>query len=335
MQPGTVRPDTVITLAEWSSQNWVFINSFEFSRYEIPEKIAFGGEQRLAVHKLVGGARVVDAMGRDDAPLEWSGLLQGENALARARYLDGLRISGKSLRLAWSELRYVVVVKLFHADFERFYQIPYRICCEVVEDLSNPVTSIAAPGIDALLLYDMDSANGLGDIIGDGPLSGLLGTLDSAVSAVSSFATAAQSTINSVLQPLAAVQSRVTTLISSVGNTVANVTTLGGILPNNPIAQQAARLTGQVAAMNQLPQLYNLQSVLGRMGSNLGTVGTGVKTITKAGGNLFDMASQAYGDATAWATIATANNLSDPQLAGINTLVIPAVPDNSGGVMSA
>lgn len=317
-------PDTILTLGD-----------FEFSRLEIPEKIPFGGEQRLVVHELVGGIRVIDAMGRNDAPIEWGGLFQGDTALARARYLDGLRIAGQSLVLTWDELIYEVVISSFKAEFERFYQIPYRISCTVLQDLSSPVTSIADPGIDDLIAEDMNSANGLGDLIGDGPLSGLLGALDSAISTVSSFATAVQSTINGVLAPLAAVQARVGLLISSVGNTVSNVATLGGILPNNPIAQQAAKLTGQVTAMTQLPQLYNLQSVLGRMGGNLGTIGKGVNTVTQAGGNLYSMAANAYNDATAWTTLAKANKLSDPQLIGINTLVIPSVPDNSGGVMSA
>lgn len=319
-----MQADTVLTLGD-----------FEFARYEIPEKIPFGGEQTLVAHKLVGGGRVIDAMGRDDAPLEWSGLFQGENALARARYLDGLRVAGKALVLTWDEFRFEVMVASFRPDYERFYQIPYRISCMVIRDMSNPVTSIADAGIDDMIADDMNAAKGLGDLIGDGPLSDLLNTLDSAISAVSSFATAVQSTINSVLQPLAAVQARVQLLVGTVGNTVANVSTLGGILPNNPIAQQAAKLTSQVTAMTQLPQLYNLQSALGRMGGNLGTIGRGTNSVTQAGGNLYDMAAKAYGDATAWTTLAKANNLSDPQLSGINTVAIPATPDGSGGVLNA
>lgn len=319
-----MQPDTILTLGD-----------FEFSRLEIPEKIPFGGEQHLVVHELVGGIRVIDAMGRQDAPLEWSGLFMGQNALERARYLNGLRIAGKSLVLTWDEFLYEVVIASFKADFERFYQVPYRISCTVLQDLSSPVTTIADPGIDDLIGDDMNTANGLGDLIGDGPLSSLLGTLDSAIKQVSSFANAVQRTINSVLAPLAAVQARVQILVGSVGNVIGNVTTLGGILPNNPIAQQAAKLTAQATAMTQLPQLYNLQSVLGRMGGNLGSIGKSTNTITAAGGNLYGMAAQAYNDATAWTTLARANKLTDPQLSGVNTIVVPPVPDNSGGVMSA
>lgn len=58
-----------------------------------------------------------------------------------------------------------------------------------------------------------------------------------------------------------------------------------------------------------------------------------MKTITVAGGNLFQVALAQYGDATMWAAIAGANGLIDPILAGIVTLAIPdADPNASGGV---
>ncbi len=53
--------------------------------------------------------------------------------------------------------------------------------------------------------------------------------------------------------------------------------------------------------------------------------------ITIAGGNLFAIAAQQYGDATAWLQIARANGLSDPFLSGLVTLVDPALrPDAIG-----
>lgn len=316
-------PDTVVQLGD-----------FRFAAREVPEHISFGGAQRLSVHELVGGARIVDAMGRADQSLRWSGIFLGENALPRARYLDTLRVAGAPLTLSWSELIYTVVVRSFHADFRRFYHLPYEIDCTVVEDLSEPVTSIASPGIDAMISNDMASANGFGDLLGDGILSDLLSGLDTAIAAVSSFATAVQSTINTVLAPLAAVQARVKLLIATTGNTIANITTLGGILPNNPIAAQAARLTSQVTAMTQLPALYNLQSVLGRMGTNLNSIGTAGKSLAVAGGNLYGLASKYYGDATSWTTIAKANGVIDPVITGATKLKIPSLSGLSGGILS-
>lgn len=318
-----MKPNTVLTLGD-----------FNFSRYEVPASIVFGGSHALVSHELVGGKRIVDAMGRRDAPLEWSGLFLGENSLARARYVDGLRIAGKPLGLAWSELKYTVVIQSFNCTFERFYRLPYSISCLVVEDLAAPVTSLASAGIDEWITNDMNTASALGLEIGDGSLSALLGTLDAAIKQVSTFAGAVQSTINSVLGPLAAVQARVKILIGASGNVLSNVATVGGILPNNPAARQTSKLLGQVTAMTQSPKLYNLQSVLGRMGGNLGGVNAG-KTSAVAGGNLFKMAADAYQDASAWTTIARANALTDPMITGVQNITIPASADDTGGVLSA
>lgn len=317
-------PDTVLTLGD-----------FEFDRLEIPPSINFGGEQDIIVHKLIGGVRVIDAMGRSDIPLEWNGMFTGSNALARARYLDNMRISGLVQTLTFGELNYQVVVSGFHATYERFYQIPYRIICTVVQDNGTPVKTIADQGMDGIIALDQAEADATVAEIGDSTLSGLMGALDTAIKNVSSFANAVQSTINTVLEPLAAVQARVKILIGSVGNVISNVTTVGGVLPNNPIAQQAASVLNQASAMSQLPQLYHLQAVLGRMGGNLASIGSSGNSVTIAGGNLFDLASTNYSDATAWTAIARANGLSDPQLSGVNTLLIPPIPDNSGGVLNS
>ena len=56
----------------------VTLGGFAFQDFEVPERIPAGGEQMLAIHKLVGGRRVIDAMGRDDAALEWSGYFLGD-----------------------------------------------------------------------------------------------------------------------------------------------------------------------------------------------------------------------------------------------------------------
>lgn len=66
-------PDTTVNLG-----------SVQFANFEIPSSISWGGSQRIAKHELVGGQRVLDAMGRSDRPLAWSGLFQGPNEIGRA-----------------------------------------------------------------------------------------------------------------------------------------------------------------------------------------------------------------------------------------------------------
>lgn len=319
-----MQPDTTLKLGE-----------FEFASLEIPASIPFGGSQRLAVHQLVGGAKVVDAMGRADKALVWSGIFMGTTAPDRARYLDTLRVAGLPLTLVWSTFNYLVVVREFDAVYEKSYQVAYSITCEVIKDNTSPVTTSGNVPVDTAMTTDSSTMTTLAGSIGDSTLSGLVATVSSAVSAVSSFAKAAQSTINGVLQPIAAAQQQVTLLTASASNTIANVTTFGGVLPGNPVSVAAAKLSSQAAAMEQLGDLYNLRNVLGRMQANLGQVNSSQRTVAAAGGNLFQIAEQQYGDASAWTTIAKANGLTDPFIQGAQILTIPPLPDGADGVLQA
>ena len=56
-----------------------------------------------------------------------------------------------------------------------------------------------------------------------------------------------------------------------------------------------------------------------------------MKTLVVAGGNLFQIAAAELGDATQWIRIAQLNNLSDPILTGVTTLLIPDPDPNAGG----
>jgi prophage DNA circulation protein len=304
-----------------------------FSGLEIPENISFGGRQQLAVKRLVGGTKVIDSMGADEAPKSWSGLFLGSTALARAQSLDQWRKDGQSVVLTWDTLRYLVVVSDFDASYEAPFRIPYRITCEVSEDQTSP-GGTGAFDLDSVIRGDMTSATGLAGSIGDGTLSSLTSTLSTAVSTVSDFAKAAQSTIQTVVAPLNAARQQVQTLIASSENTLKNIVTVGGILPNNPLATNVSRLTTQLNTNLSTTFLYKYDSSLARMATNLGQVNSSVKTVTVAGGNLFDIASKYYKDATSWTSIAKANNITDPELTGITTLVIPANNNPVGGVLT-
>lgn len=310
-----------------------------FQDMEIPESIGFGGDQRLAIKKMLGGVRDIQALGGDPRPVEWSGIFfptqDGQSALDRALTLEGMKNAAQPVALSWDELYLMVYIRTFEPDY-RFARIPYKIVLEVLQDLTAPVYADADPDADDIINGDLDTANTLTSGIGDSTLSGLMGTVSSASSSVSTFVGAAQSTIASVLQPLNAATQRVTSLISSTDATLASVSVPGGVLPGVPVATNVAVFTAQLNASNLQPQLLQLRGVLGRVTSNLGLVNSSVRTVTVGGGNLFDLASKEYGDPTAWTQIANANNLTDPTLSGISTLVIPPYNNGtSGGVLSA
>ena len=60
-----------------------------------------------------------------------------------------------------------------------------------------------------------------------------------------------------------------------------------------------------------------------------------MKSLVVAGGNLYQIARE-LGDATQWIRIAQLNDLSDPMLSGVVTLIIPAPdPNAEAGLFSS
>ncbi len=118
-----------------------------FGSFEVPQSITLGGRQRLAVHQLPGGGRVVDAMGADDAELAWSGILSGPEASGRARALDRLRRGGLAWPLAWDGWRFTAIVSRFEADSSDPFWMPYRLsACVLAEgDIAAPEPLPLAP----------------------------------------------------------------------------------------------------------------------------------------------------------------------------------------------
>lgn len=117
-----------------------------FHGFEIPQCVRFGGRQSLAVHRLPGGGRVVDAMGAEEAPVGWSGVFSGPSAAARVRLLEQLRRDGGALPLSWEGWRYTVVIGSFVAETVNAAWIPYRVQVVVVAvgDLAMAEEPIAA-----------------------------------------------------------------------------------------------------------------------------------------------------------------------------------------------
>jgi hypothetical protein len=314
------------------SQVRVTLGDISFAGLEVPERIAFGGDQSLTVHELVGGVRVIDAMGRQDMPLEWSGWFMGANALDRALYLNTQRIRGQQLVLTWAQLRFLVVIQHYEAHYELSNRIPYKIICTVIADQATPTVAGVVPDINDQMLGDLNIGNALSALIADSPLTALMSTLTTAIAGVSSFANAAQSTINRVLQPIAAVQARVNTLVASAINVTQNIATVGNVVSGTPIASVSS-LAAQVSSFGSQPALFSLQNVMGRMTANLGAVAGNTQIIQVAGGNLQAIAAQQYGDATSWTGIAKASGLTDPVIAGVQQIVIPPKADTAGGVL--
>ena len=145
-----------------------------FEGFELPAHIPVGGRQRLAVHRLADGSRVVDVLGPDESDIAWAGVLSGPLAAIRAQTIDALRLAGTSLDLSFGAWFAPVVVSSFSVDANLSGWVPYRISCTVLAEppeidlvlaqlasLSWPGDPGAAAGLGSLDLPTLVAAAGV------------------------------------------------------------------------------------------------------------------------------------------------------------------------------
>lgn len=314
------------------SDTKLVLGDVKFSGVEVPERIPFGGAQHLVVHELIGGVRVIDALGRSDRALEWSGWLLGENAVARAQELDAIRIGGLQQTVTWDKFNYTVIVREFEAEYQRFYQIPYRITCEVILDNTQPGSVTTTP-IDQAINADTQLAVLQAQAIADQQLAAITLAIEVAVAAVQSFATEPRSSINAIAQTVLSAQSQTASLINATTAAIGEPSSFAGVV-SGAGGDAATTLSTQTSQMLTLNNLNNISGVLGRIAANLSSANSSPNTISVSGGNLYQIAENQYGDPTAWTAIAKANDLTDPFIQGTQTLTIPTQSDESGGILS-
>jgi hypothetical protein len=139
-------PNTILT-----------IGPVVLQRFEVPDQINIGGKQRLAVHQLTDGRRVIDSLGRDDSNISFRGIFSGSDATMRARLLDVLRVAGEPLPLTWDVFFYTVILSDFQASYERNAWIPYRITCTVLRDEAASSIPVVV-SLANIILSDINAA---------------------------------------------------------------------------------------------------------------------------------------------------------------------------------
>lgn len=147
-----------------------------FRDFELPPDINFGGTQRLAIHHLADGRRVIDCLGREDADIRFSGVLAGPDAASRAQALDELRGSGILVPLTWDVFFYSVLIREFSALYRNDTWIPYTLKCSVLRDESETLLPITLP-LAQRLADDLNAA------ASDGAIADI--DFDAAISVVS------------------------------------------------------------------------------------------------------------------------------------------------------
>lgn len=148
----------------------LLLGSVSFFDFEIPDSIKGGGTQALDIKRYGGGLRTVDAFGPDDAPITWSGMFLDDTAESRCQQLDAMRRAGSQITLSYGSFSYAVVISSFEWDYQKFYQIPYSITLEVVQDNVQPATD-DGPSLESDMQGDMDDANQYSDQLSNGVIS--------------------------------------------------------------------------------------------------------------------------------------------------------------------
>jgi hypothetical protein len=239
-----------------------------FTDFEVPERINFGGDQVLVVKRLIGGDRVVHAMGRDDDDIKWSGRFRGGAAEVRARLADFTRIQGQQLVLAWSTFRYLVAVRSFKADFEQQVEIPYNIACTVIQDLTVPLVNDLL-SIDAAIGSDISQVAQAGATLGIPGITTAIAAVSSATGSVQSFEGAGSLVVTGARDAITAALSMVNSQSTSLNSTVSSATGVAGMTAGGNPQVLASTLNLQSDALSQLGQLSQIGSLLQRASINI------------------------------------------------------------------
>ncbi len=221
----------------------ITLGGVPFQDFEVPERIVFGGGQRVAVHQLIGGGRVVDALGNEDGDIVFTGIFSGASAAERSQALDAARALGVAIPLVWESFFYTVLIKEFTAVYTKPWWIPFTLRCVVVSDPLAQVAALAAP-VAALISNDVAAAAAYGVQAG---LS-LVGLEPASLAGFSS----TQIAVN------AGIASSGSNLAASSGN-------LGGA---GDAYSGIAALNGSVAASGQLAALAGLKGYVNRAATN-------------------------------------------------------------------
>ena len=140
----------------------------------------------------------------------------GSTALSRAQKLNDMRSEGKELLLTWGEFSYLVVLANYVPKMEKVSQIPFSITCEVVKDLTQPVTIVLPLGYDDAIISDMQKALDLANAIANPSISTALEATNFLVNGISSFSSATTEQINAVSAGLQTTNSSINAAIGAL-----------------------------------------------------------------------------------------------------------------------
>lgn len=246
------------------------LGSVTFQSFEVPARITgIGGEQGIVVHQLLGGARVIDALGRDDHPISWSGAFRGANAQARADAIDQIRVAGQAVNLTWADRSYSVIVKEFTVSWERTYQQPYSITCIVVQDNSTAATASTST-LDDLVGGDTAEIDTLTPSVTDPTIAPAIASMESAITAVGTLQGASLTTLGPALTAAQAANQIIDTSLAVTDSaTFYDAGSVAGVAAGGFPTTMIATFEAQSALIAQQATLREIRALTGRVQTNL------------------------------------------------------------------
>lgn len=140
----------------------LILGGIAFDGFSTPSRMGAGGKQAMVVHKLPGGARVIDTLGPDEDNIHWSGEFFGNDAYATALALDGMRAAGQVVPLIFAGQFRSVIIDHFEYRIRRLpVWVDYQISCMVYQNPSLGGLGFLLGSIDTLILSDLSLAIGL------------------------------------------------------------------------------------------------------------------------------------------------------------------------------
>ena len=144
----------------------VSLATITLQAFEVPSAISFGSQQRMAVHDMPGGGRVIDVLGGSSNEIAFEGILSGSTAEERAYLLEALCVSGVTVPLVWGQHYFMVVVAQADFDYQKSWWIPYRLRCVVITNLFNAALAATTSTASSILTSLTSAASFLDSVPG-------------------------------------------------------------------------------------------------------------------------------------------------------------------------
>jgi hypothetical protein len=102
-----------------------------------PEQVKFGLKEQIVIHKMVGGARILDMLGDDPEDISWNGFFLGPDAPDLANALYALEQGKELLDLTFGVYSATVVISQLDLVYKKAFWIDYSIVCVVIDQAAG------------------------------------------------------------------------------------------------------------------------------------------------------------------------------------------------------